>query len=181
MASRIEWFFERPLRAFVLVAILIAIPVVVLSESSAQASRSRAQSDQLAAAGIVANRAAESLDARVRSLLIGLQAAAGDPDLVALALRAQSDPSAVDPLQQKLRNVRLALGPDVSRLSALSLVGIIGSSKGSARPSPGSLAPSTPPVGLRSSPPQVLSPAMTTSCCGAILVVRRSSTSSCPT
>lgn len=76
---RLEWFLERPWRLVLVVALLVALPILIVGELSANDARARIRTAELDALAGAANRAAANLNARIAAIVDQVAAAAATP------------------------------------------------------------------------------------------------------
>jgi serine phosphatase RsbU (regulator of sigma subunit) len=109
-----DWLFGRPWRVVLLVALVVALPILVVGQLSADATRQRLRDEQLRETSAVAARAGDAVSSQVEGILEQLSLALSISDLRS-ALEA-SDQARVDDL---LRTFRRRMSADIVRLIAL--------------------------------------------------------------
>ena len=118
--ARTEWLLTRPWLLVVLVALLIAMPVLVIGELSANDARQRIRATELDGLARVADRAAASLTDRIESIAQQVTIAAttpvsGKPTALLLAIEHGDTPA----LEAFVSDLGALLRPQVLRLILL--------------------------------------------------------------
>ena len=109
-----DWLFARPWRVVALVALVVALPILVVGQLSADTTRQRLRDEQLHETAAVAARAADAVSGQVEGILEQLSLAISLSD-VRSALEV-GDGAQVDDL---LRTFRRRMTADIVRLVAL--------------------------------------------------------------
>lgn len=109
-----DWLFGRPWRVVVLVALVVASPILVLGQISADTTRQRLRDEQLSETTAVAARAADAVSSQVEGILEQLSLAISISDL--RSALEDGDAARVDDL---LRTFRRRMTTDIVRLVAL--------------------------------------------------------------
>ena len=109
-----DWLFARPWRVVALVAVVVALPILVLGQLSADTTRQRLRDEQLKETAAVAARAGDAVRGDVEGILQQLSLAISISDL--RSALEENDPDRVDDL---LRTFRRRMSADITRLIAL--------------------------------------------------------------
>lgn len=109
-----DWLFARPWRVVALVAVVVALPILVLTELSADTTRQRLRDEQLKETAGVAARASDAVSGGVEGILEQLSLAISISDL--RSALEENDPARIDDL---LRTFRRRMSADIIRLVAL--------------------------------------------------------------
>ena len=124
--QRAEWFFARPWRLVLVVALLVALPILWLGEVSATDARARIRSAELDGLANAAVRAAANVNDRIQTIADQVEQGSatpvsGKPTPLLLALQS-GDRAALDAFASYLAGL---LSPQVIRITVLSAEGRI--------------------------------------------------------
>lgn len=109
-----DWLFARPWRVVALVAVVVALPILILGQLSADTTRQRLRDDQLKQTAAVAARAGDAVSGDVEGILQQLSLAISIGDL--RSALEENDSARIDDL---LRTFRRRMSADITRLVAL--------------------------------------------------------------
>src|SRR5262245_42802278 len=109
-----DWLFVRPWRVVLLVAFVVALPIVVVGQLSADSTRMRLREEQLRESGAVAARAADAVSSQVEGILEQLSLAISLSDI-----RSALEDGDRDRTDDLLRTFRRRMTTDIVRVVAL--------------------------------------------------------------
>ena len=118
-----EWFLARPLRLIAVVALIVALPVLVLGEVSANDTRQRVRAERLQRTTQYAQRAATIMTDRTQSVYTGLNLLKTGELQSILDPDAEPGPEEAARIGALLRDYRFLLGSDVVRLAVTTVYG----------------------------------------------------------